>query len=121
MLKEKILPISIFCLAISMIISASIISKGMNKNGEYVRAGLGDIGYGLNGINSAINQSSIREIRKDNYNLLEASEYLGIPESGLTDLVNNKNAGIPYVKIDGYYVFSKNALDKWLETAKVEM
>ncbi len=112
---------SIFCLAISIIISASIISKGMNKNGQYVSDGLFSIGSGLNGINSVINQSSIRESHKNNYNLFEASMYLGISESGLTDLVNNKNSGIPYLKIDGTYVFSKNALDKWLETARVKM
>lgn len=106
---------SIFCLAISIIISASIISKGMRSNGEYVMSGLSSIGSGLR------NQSSIRESHKNNYNLFEASMYLGISESGLTDLVNNKNSGIPYLKIDGTYVFSKNALDKWLETARVKM
>ena len=35
MLKEKMLPISIICLAISIIISANIVSKGMNNNGAY--------------------------------------------------------------------------------------
>lgn len=121
MLKEKILPISIFCLALSMIISASIIAKGMNKNGQYVSGGLSSIGSGLNDINNTINQFNIRENHRNNYNLFEASVYLGISERRLTDLVNNKNSGIPYLKIEGYYVFSKSALDKWLETARVEM
>lgn len=121
MLKEKILPISIFCLSISIIISASIISKEMNKNGQYVRSGLGDIGSGLNGIDDAINQSSIREVYQKNYNLLEISKYLGMSEDTLKELVANKNSGIPYLKIEGNYVFNKNAIDKWLETARVEM
>jgi excisionase family DNA binding protein len=122
MLKEKMLPISIFCLAISIIISASIVTKGIKNNGEYVRAGLGYIGSGLNDISSNVNPNKNNEgIPKDNYSLDEAAIYLRISENKLIELVSSKGYGIPYVKIGSDYIFNRNALDKWLETAKIEM
>ena len=122
MLKEKMLPISIFCLAISIIISAAILTKGMKNNGEYVRTGLGDIGSGLNNISSNFNYYNNNQgIPKDNYSLDEASIYLRISQDKLIELVGNKGSGIPYVKIGGDYIFNRNALDKWLETAKIEV
>jgi len=82
MLKEKMLPISIFCLAISIIISALIVTKGMKNNGEYVRTGLRDIGSGLNNISSELNPYNNNQgIPKDNYSLTEASKYLRISEN----------------------------------------
>jgi excisionase family DNA binding protein len=122
MLKEKMLPVSIFCLAISIIISASIVTKGMKNNGQYVRTGLGDIGSGLNSISSSLNPYNINQgIQKDNYSLSEASIYLRISENKLIQLVNNKGSRIPYVKVGSDYIFNRNALDKWLETAKIEV
>ena len=122
MLKEKMLPMSIFCLAISIIISASIITKGMKNNGEYVGSGLGHIGSGLDNIGSSLNPYNINQrIPKDNYSLNEASEYLRISVNKLIQLVGNKGSGIPYVKIGSDYIFNRNALDKWLETAKIEV
>lgn len=122
MLKEKMLSISILCLAISIIISASIVTKGMKNNGEYVRSGLGDIGSGLNSISSDINPNNKNQgIPKDNYSLDDASTYLGIAENKLIKLVDDKGSGIPYIKIGSDYIFNRNALDKWLETAKIEM
>lgn len=122
MLKEKMLSISIFCLAISIIISASIVTKGMKSNGEYVRTGLGDIGSGLNNISGNLNPyNNNQRIPRDNYSLADASIYLGIPQAKLIDLVNNKGSGIPYIKIGSDFIFNRNALDKWLETAKIEV
>lgn len=122
MLKEKMLPGSILCLAISIIISASIVAKGMKSNGDYVRTGLRDIGSGLNNISSNLNPYSNNQgIPKDNYSLNEASIYLRISEYKLIDLVVNKGSGIPFVRIGTDYIFNRNALDKWLETAKIEM
>lgn len=126
MLKEKLLPISIFCLSISIIISGSIIAKGMKYNGESVNNGLYHISSGLNNINDAVfnnsNNNSINneDVRK-NYNLYEAAEYLGVLESRLKDIVAIEESGIPYIKAGKDYIFNKNALDKWLETARVEV
>lgn len=35
--------------------------------------------------------------------------------------IHKKNSSILYIKIDNNYIFNKGALDKWLETAKVEI
>jgi len=122
MLKEKMLPISILCLAISIIISATIVAKGMKTNGDYVSTGLRDIGSGLSNIGSNLNPTNNNQgVPKDNYSLNEASIYLRISEYKLIDLVVNKGSGIPYVRIGTDYIFNRNALDKWLETAKIEM
>lgn len=122
MLKENLLPISILCLAISIIISASMLAKGMKTNGDYVSTGLRGIGSGLSNIGSNLNPTNNNQgIPKDNYSLDEASIYLRIPDYKLIELVSDKGSGIPYVRIGTDYIFSRNALDKWLETAKVEM
>jgi hypothetical protein len=119
MLKENMLTISVFCLAISIIISSSIFTKG-------VRVGLSNIGSGvnngLNNISSNINSSNDYErTEKENFDLSEARLYLRLSEDELKGLVNNRDSGIPYIKIGYKYVFNKKALDKWLETARVEM
>jgi excisionase family DNA binding protein len=122
MLKEKMLPVSILCLAISIIISASIIAKGMKTNGDYVSTGLRNMGSGLNNIGSNLNPYNNNQgIPKDNYSLDEASNYLNISENQLIQLVGDKGSEIPYVRIGTDYIFNRNALDKWLETAKIEM
>lgn len=122
MFKEKMLSASIFCLAISLIISAFIVTRGMKSNGEYVGTGLGNIGSSISNISANLNPYYYNSgIPKDNYNLNEASVYLRIPPNELIELVENKGSGIPYVKIRSEYIFNKNALDKWLETAKIEI
>lgn len=125
MLKEKILPISIFGLSISIIISASIIAKGMRYNGESVNNGLYHISNGLNNINNTVNNNSTainnNGYSGENYNLYEAAEYIGVLQSRLKEITNIKESGIPYIKAGDEYIFNKNALDKWLETARVEV
>lgn len=128
MLKEKLLPISIFCLSISIIISASIISKGMRNNGESVNSGLYGISNGLNNINNtAINNSNSTATNNNNgysnniYSLSDVASYIGISEIRLKEIIAIKEYGMPYIKTGNSYIFNKNALDKWLETARVEI
>ena len=119
MSKEKLLPISIFCLSLSIIISALIISNGMQNNGRFIGDG---VSSGINNINNTVNKEmSNNEISKEAYNLFEASAYLGISQEKIMDVINNKESGIPYIKIGADYIFSKKALDKWLETANLKM
>jgi hypothetical protein len=123
MLKEKTLSISIFCLSISFIISALILANGMKSNGEYVGSGLSNMSQGLNNIGNTINNynNSVVDGRRT-YDLRAAALYLGISEESLMNIVNSKDSGIPYIKISSSaYVFSKSALDKWLETARIEV
>lgn len=130
MLKEKLLPISIFCLAISIIISASIIAKGMRNNGESVNNGLYGISNGLNNIsnkvadnNNSNNSTATNDYGyyKNIYSLGEAAAYIGISEIRLKEIIALKESGIPYIKTGTSYTFNKNALDKWLEVAIIEI
>ncbi len=110
MLKEKLLPISIFTLAFAIIIGAFIISRSIGVNRELV---VNDMGNYPNSYN--------QENLKDNLDLSEAAEYLNISEHQLLELTTLYDPGIPYVKIDGIYIFNKNAINNWLETARIEM
>lgn len=110
MLKEKLLPISIFTLAFAIIIGAFIISRSIGVNKELV---VNDMGNYLNSYN--------QEYLKDNLDLSEAAEYLNISEHQLLELTTLYDPGMPYVKIDGIYIFNRNAINNWLETARVEI
>ncbi|GAA0086411.1 hypothetical protein UT300007_28510 [Clostridium sp. CTA-7] len=117
MSKEKLLPISIFCLSLSIIISASIISNGMQNNGRFIGEG---ISQGLFNITNTISQENNNLDSKDSLSLDEASQYLGISQERLTQVII-KDESIPCVQISGQFIFSKKALDKWVETSRFKM
>lgn len=117
MSKEKLLPISIFCLSLSIIISALIISNGMQNNGRFIGDG---ISQGLFNITNTISQKNNNLDSKDILSLDEASQYLGISQEGLTQVII-KDESIPCVQISGQFIFSKKALDKWVETSRFKM
>jgi Helix-turn-helix domain len=117
-LKEKLLPISIFSLAISLVISASIIVNGMENNGRYIGDG---ISQGLFNITNTINQENNSNLdSKDILSLDEAARYLGISQERLTQVII-KDDSIPCVQISGEFIFSKNALEEWVKTSKFKM
>ena len=120
MVKEKILSASIVCLAISIIISSLIISNAVKENGSYISGSVSSVTGGLNNIGSNLSSDNVVAFR-NTLDIAEASVYLGISETSLIELVNTKDSGIPYIKTAGGYVFGKDALDKWLETARVEL
>ncbi|MDB1933061.1 helix-turn-helix domain-containing protein [Clostridium tertium] len=118
MLKEKLLPISIFSLAISLIISASIIANGMENNGQFIGDG---ISQGLFNITNTINQENNSNLdSKDILSLDEAARYLGISQERLTQVII-KDDSIPCVQISGQFIFSKKALEEWVKTSKFKM
>lgn len=122
MFKERILPVSIIFLGISIIISASIIGNAMKVKGQYVSGGLGSISQGIiNGSGNIVNNRNNQANLNSTLDLSEAASYLGISPDILMDVVKNKDSKIPYVKIGVDYIFSKDALDKWLETVRFEM
>ena len=122
MIKVNAFSLSIFCLSIALIISAVIVANGIKENGYHTEIGLSKLPSGLTdlGSNTSANTESVVYVR-NTYNLPAASAYLGISESQLMSLIDSKDSGIPYIKIGNEYLFSKHALDKWLETARVEI
>jgi hypothetical protein len=91
MFKEKMLSASILCLAISLIISASIVTRGMKSNGEYVRTGLGNIGSSISNISTNLNPN--------NYNS-------GIPKDKAYNLSNRA-----FAIYEGYLVYYRISKD----------
>lgn len=119
MSKDKLLPISIFSLALSIVIAASIISKGIENKGRFIGDGLFQ---GANNISTTIRDISLND--KDNKSILNvdtASTYLGISQDRLMQILNNKESEIPYTKVGENFIFSKNALDKWIEESNFKM
>lgn len=122
MFKENALAVSIFCLSIAIIISAVIVGNGIRNNGDYVSTGLSNLSNGVTNLgNNANTNTESLVYTRSTYDFPTASAYLGISESQLTSLISSKDSRIPYIKIGGTYLFSKHALDKWLETARVEI
>ena len=119
MFKDKLLPISIFTLAFSIIIAASNISSGIETNGRYISDG---IFQGTNNINTTIRDITFNdEENKSIFKFYEASVYLGISESNLREIINNDESKIPHINIKGDIIFSKNALDKWIQESNFKM
>jgi excisionase family DNA binding protein len=123
MLKESKPSFAILCLSVYIIISANIIANGMKTNGEYISTGLQNASQKLSNSSGSPTNSNDESVvyNRNTYNLTTAALYLGISQSRLIEVTDNKDSGIPYVKIGSDYVFSKNALDEWLKTARFEM
>ena len=49
---------------------------------------------------------------KKNMNKTEAAKYLGVSRNTLDKLIETK--GLPVKRVDGRYIFSRQALDNWL-------
>jgi excisionase family DNA binding protein len=119
--KERLLPISIICLAVSILISAGTISKGLKKAAEInsnsisfgITSSLSNMSNALNSMYYSQNTSGENDIM----NVDEAAAYLGIPAEEFLNALNDKSLNIPYAQAGYRYVFSKQALSKWLETS----
>lgn len=103
--KNKLLPLSIIILAISIIFGSIC------------------IGYSLKAVaNKSIFIGS--QVDSQENNILEfgeAANYLKISESELLYLVEGKGTGINYIKINNKYIFSKEGLDKWVQSNRLEV
>ena len=98
--KNKLLPLSIVILAISMVLCSLWI-------GYSIREGTNKI------ISFALQENDVLDLD-------EASTYLKISSAELQNISNGINSDIPHAKINGNYIFSKAALDNWLESARFE-
>lgn len=109
MSKDKLLPISIFSLALAIVIAASIISNGIENNGELIGSGMNQgLSLGLSNINTTIRDIYLNEEdKKTIFNVGDASVYLGISEERLMQIMNNEESKIPYVKVGENFIFSK--------------
>jgi hypothetical protein len=120
--REKLLPLSIICLSISLVVSSIIIANGLREasfgasgslNGSISSVG-NSVGYLSNTIKEINNNTNGTD--KDLMTMKEAASYLGTIENNLFYSIENKTITVPYTKIEGNYMFSKKAIDKWIET-----
>lgn len=121
MSKDKLLPASIVFLGISLIISARIISNGLEVNGRFSGEG---ISIGLNNMNNTIYETINKMMNSDNskeiLTISEAADYLGISEDKLNKIINGSDdnkTGIPHTRIGNEYLFSRKALNEWVESS----
>jgi excisionase family DNA binding protein len=123
MLKDKMRLVAIICLSISIIVSANIISDGMKNCGGNISSGFFSVSGGLNSIASTISNSNRNNevVERNTFSLETASNYLGVTEDTLIKIIKSKTSGIPYIKMGDFYILNKEALNKWLETARVEV
>jgi excisionase family DNA binding protein len=120
MSKEKILSISIFCLSISIIISSIIIAKGFEREGDYIGTGIYNSSSQLaQSINDTVYYNKI--VTKDNMDIESAASYLGVNVGDLIKIIHTEGIEFPYINVGNNYIINKNALDKWLETARIEI
>jgi hypothetical protein len=117
MLKDKILSVSIFCLSASIIAGSIIVASSIRDSGNSVNGG-------LNSVSQVMNNGLPQSGSVYNSNILDfqsAAAYMGITEAQLQIFVNDTGLGMPFIKVDGNYIFNKNALDKWMETARIKI
>ena len=99
--NNKLLPLSIIILAISIAFSAVW------------------IGQSLKGVTNK--NLSVTSQQNDILGLEEAAKYLNISKVELLSLTEGKGSNINFVKINGKYIFSKKALDKWVQASRLEL
>lgn len=109
MKENKLLPVSIFILALSIFFSAFW------------------IGYSMKSPNRSTNSISSETYSKALMTEKETAEYLNMTQKQFTDLLTYEEKQrqglngyatyefIPYIEIDGIKYFSKDEINKWIE------
>lgn len=96
--KSMFLGISILILSISIFISSIIISNSFKQ---------------LN--NSPITKEDSVHKNENILSLEEAADYLGTSAENLKYIIEKGAPGLTFTRLEGKYIFSKKAIDKWLE------
>jgi excisionase family DNA binding protein len=107
--RNKLLAFSILTFSIALIISVKIFSTSLEKSAYEIR-------LGLESINKASGPVVNTSVERDVMSIQQASNYLGISDSSLKRSIENKEIDIPYVRIESNYIFSKQAILKWMES-----
>ncbi|GFP76689.1 hypothetical protein [Clostridium fungisolvens] len=129
-IKGNAMPIAIVILGICLVFSVNSLKKSITDvasssefNGRSIANGMYAIAQSNSNISNVMNNQNNNLIMngKTMLDFVDTYRYLNISEDDLNKLVANSDTKIPYLKVNGKYIFNKNALDKWLETARVEV
>jgi hypothetical protein len=114
-MKKNLLYISIFFLGIAMIISAIILSRSRIEQFQMVSGSLnGSFGISQSSVNGSETDSDMYS--GDIISMYTAARILLYenPEILKNEIDNGNKNDIPYVLINGNYVFSEKALEEWI-------
>jgi hypothetical protein len=114
--NSKLVSFSIICLSISLIISSVIISKGLTDASSNVTYGLNNCSSSISsGLASSSQAVSTLPENDDFLALFDACQYLHMDEQSLRSYIGKSDSNIPYTTIGNSIIFSKKALNKWME------
>ena len=99
--KNKLLPLSIIILAISIVFASICIGDSLKE--------------------VANKNFSVGSQQSDILGLEEAAKYLNISEIQLMSLADGIGSDINRVKINGEYIFSKEGLSNWVQSTKLDI
>jgi excisionase family DNA binding protein len=104
-LKNYAIALSIFCLAISIVIGSLFISKGLSSQHK----------------SSNVTISTSHKL----LTLQQVSSYLGISQNEVLKFITTKDHEIdneiPHIKIGNKYYFNKQAVNNWFQKANIEI
>ncbi|HKL41263.1 MAG TPA: hypothetical protein VJ962_01585 [Clostridia bacterium] len=75
-------------------------------------------------INNVSNQALSIEMKNEKDNILsleEAADYLGVTTISLEKTIETTSIGIPFLKLEGNYIFTKKGLDEWLINNHIDL
>lgn len=73
-------------------------------------------------INSLSNKVVNVEMKNENVlSLEEAADYLGVTTMSLEKTMETTSIGIPFLKLEGNYIFTKKGLDEWLANTHIDL
>lgn len=73
-------------------------------------------------INNLPNKVVNVEMKTENVlSLEEAADYLGITAMSLEKTIETKSTEIPFLKLEGNYIFTKKGLDEWLTNTHIDL
>jgi hypothetical protein len=99
--QENKLVMSLFILSFSILLGSIILAVSIN-----------------NLPNKVVNV----EIKNENVlSLEEAADYLGITTMSLEKTVERTSIGLPFLKLEENYIFTKKGLDEWLVNNHIDL
>lgn len=113
-----------------ILISSFIISDALKEIPTERPTDISSINYGLNELANAVSKlneeqkqgpGEMRYYRKESFFYRpDLAKYLGITNPQLTELLSKESFDIPYIKVNGLYIFYKVAVDEWLKGQQSE-
>ena len=100
--KNSLAP-ALYVLALSIILSTVIFSVTINNMSNRI-------------LNIELNNEKENIMTLD-----EAADYLGVMPMSLEKIIETTSIEIPYLKLEGNYIFTKNGLDSWLENNYIDL